>query len=491
MKGARGKGLGGRAALAAFPLAPFPLLVLFLVSVLSAQAAKRPVPFADIKPAIESLREDFLPAEFRGVAPAQAEAQWPDWVARRDAAIRARVEGGDEDSIIHFLLFGTTFTKAPRASERDLAALATAPADGIRALRARIDDFAAAVGSPGANERLQFARQLVERKGIFKSAGGEPVDPSTDPGRAALRRYLDERTQAVGGSVRSATVLDPAAELAAKLTVFRERGLSPDTSIFVDLALERALDGMKAGGALRPGSVRRVAIVGPGLDFTDKLEGYDFYPEQTLQPFAVIDTLLRLDLGDPEQLRATAFDLSPRVLRHLEAARMRARAGAPYPVVLPRNAERPWTPELVEYWQQFGNWIGERATKLPPAPAAAGRVEVRGIAIRPSVVLSVTPVDLNIVTERIELAESDQFDLVIATNILLYYDVFEQMMASANIARMLRPGGFLLTNNRIFELPGSPLSGTGFADVTYMSLTGIGDTGDRVIWYQKEPRNAF
>jgi hypothetical protein len=111
---------------------------------------------------------------------------------------------------------------------------------------------------------------------------------------------------------------------------------------------------------------------------------------------------------------------------------------------------------------------------------------VRGIAIRPSVVLSVTPVDLNIVTERIEQAESDQFDLVIATNILLYYDVFEQMMASANIARMLRPGGFLVTNNRIFELPGSRLSGVGFADVNYMSLPGIGETGDRVIWYQKQ-----
>ena len=100
--------------------------------------------------------------------------------------------------------------------------------------------------------------------------------------------------------------------------------------------------------------------------------------------------------------------------------------------------------------------------------------------------LSVTPVDLNIVTERIEPAESDQFDLVIATNILLYYDVFEQMMASANIARMLRPGGSFLTNNRVFELPGSPLSGAGYADVTYMSLPGIGDTGDRVIWYQKQ-----
>jgi hypothetical protein len=45
--------------------------------------------------------------------------------------------------------------------------------------------------------------------------------------------------------------------------------------------------------------------------------------------------------------------------------------------------------------------------------------------------------------------------------------------------------GFL-TNNRVFELPGNSLSGVGHVDVTYMSLPGIGDTGDRVIWYQRQ-----
>jgi SAM-dependent methyltransferase len=384
------------------------------------------------------------------------------------------------------LLFGTTFTKAARASERDLAGLVTAPAEALGALRTRIDDFAAAVVAPGANERLQFARQVIERKGIFTSAAGGPAGATTDAGRTALRRYLDERTVAVGGSIRSAAVLDPVADLAEKLTVFRERGLSADTSIFIDLGLERALDAMKAAGALRPGAVRRVAIIGPGLDFTDKLEGYDFYPEQTIQPFAVIDTLRRLDLADAGQLQVTAFDLSPRVLRHLEAARTRARAGAAYPIVLPRNTERPWSPELVEYWDQFGNWVGQGAAALPAVPPGAGRVAVRGVNVQPAVVLSVTPVDLNVVTERLEPLESDQFDLIVATNILLYYGVFEQMMASANIARMLRPGGFFLTNNRIFELPGNPLGGAGFADVSYMSLPGIGDTGDRIIWYRKE-----
>jgi hypothetical protein len=51
---------------------------------------------------------------------------------------------------------------------------------------------------------------------------------------------------------------------------------------------------------------------------------------------------------------------------------------------------------------------------------------------------------------------------------------------------MLRPDGFLLTNDRIFELPTTPLTGVGFTDVSYISLPGIGDTGTRIIWYQRQ-----
>jgi hypothetical protein len=436
------------------------------------QSAAVSVAFADVRSILDALRADLLPSDLRGRTAPEVDALWPEWVSRRDAAIRARVEAGDEDSIIHLLLFGTSFTRTPRASDRDLANLASNPAEGLRALRTRVDDFAAAIEAPGSNERLQFARGIVERKGI---------DLATGAGRMALRRYLDERAQTVGGSVLSATVLDPTADLADRLTVFRDRGLSADTSIFIDLGIERALDGMKTAGVLTPGSVRRAAIVGPGLDFTDKLGGYDFYPEQTIQPFALMDALLRLDLAGDARVEITALDLSPRVLRHLEGARDRARTGVPYSLVLPRDADRAWSPELLEYWRRLGNWVGSETTPAAPPPGA-GRVEVRGVLVRPPVVLSVIPVDLNIVTERLDR----QFDLVVATNILLYYDVFEQSLAGANIASMLRPGGVLLTNNRIFELPNSPLTGVGFTDVTYMSLPGLGDAGDRVIWYQRQ-----
>jgi hypothetical protein len=153
--------------------------------------------------------------------------------------------------------------------------------------------------------------------------------------------------------------------------------------------------------------------------------------------------------------------------------------------MLPRNLDQPWTPALMQYWGRFGDRIGE-PINATPAPDSAGRVDVRGVSIHPSVVLSVAPQDLNIVLQRIEpVSNDDQFDLVLATNILLYYDVFEQSLATANIARMLARGGVFLSNDRMIALPGAPLSTAGHTTAIYLEATGLGDRGDRFDWYRR------
>src|SRR5258707_5125858 len=81
-------------------------------------------------------------------------------------------------------------------------------------------------------------------------------------------------------------------EFAERSRLYRTRGLSSDTSLFPNFAIEESLEGIKTRGLLAPGNVSRVAVIGPGLDFTDKQEGDDFYPQQTIQPFAIMDTLL-------------------------------------------------------------------------------------------------------------------------------------------------------------------------------------------------------
>ena len=456
-------------------------LVLVLSAGLAARQDAAPMTYADARLVLDALRQELWPEALRGKTAAEVEAAWPQWVVERDKAIRARVARGDEDSIVYLLLFGTSFTTAPRATTRELSALAARPAEGVAALRPRIGDFAAALASPGSNERLQFAREVIARAGL---------DPSTEAGRTRVREYLEQRAMAIG-QAGIAQLSSMVSEPGAMSTIFRERGLSSDTSVTIDFGIEQTLAAVKAAGLVPDGAIRRVAIVGPGLDFIDKQNGYDFYPQQTIQPFAAIDSLLRYGLATAANLEVVAYDLSPRVVDHLRAARQRAAAGTAYGIVLPRDLSRAWTPGLIEYWQRLGNWIEERDTgtdRRPHAPApppSAGRVEVRSVGVRPNIVLATKADDLNIVTQRVPVSAGAPFDLVIATNILLYYDVFEQSLAAANIASMLRPGGLFLTNTRIVELPGIPLGAAGHTDVTYTSLPGVGDTGDRIMWYQK------
>jgi hypothetical protein len=399
-------------------------------------------PYADARPILEALRVDLLPSELRGLTAAQREAAWPDWVARRDTEIRSRLAAGDEDSVVTFLLFGVSFTRQPRYSFATAAA-ARAPeavaADPV--VEARINDMVAGVASPAANERLQFARRVIERRGVdMSTAAGKQAAGQVL--RDALKRMLADYNTYFNDSSPGATL-------------FRNRGLSSDTSIYAAYAIDAALKDIVTSGVLRAGSVRRVAVVGPGLDFTDKQEGYDFYPLQTIQPFAVIDSLRARNLAAGD-LRMTTYDLNPRVNDHIAAARQRAARSGAYTIQLPRDATQRWQRDLLSYWTRAGEKIGDSVPGTPPPPAA-GRVDVRALRVRPDVVQAITPQDLDVILQRPDpLPDAERFDLVIATNILIYYDVFEQSLALANIARMLHPGEYYSRIIRCSRFPPLP-----------------------------------
>ena len=92
--------------------------------------------------------------------------------------------------------------------------------------------------------------------------------------------------------------------------------------------------------------------------------------------------------------------------------------------------------------------------------------------------LQIVPHDLNVVVQR----SDDAFDLVVATNVFVYYDRFEQSLALANVAAMLKPGGILLCNTSLLELPGSPIKSEGYVSVRYSSRA---NDGDEMVWYRK------
>jgi chemotaxis methyl-accepting protein methylase len=84
---------------------------------------------------------------------------------------------------------------------------------------------------------------------------------------------------------------------------------------------------------------------------------------------------------------------------------------------------------------------------VPGSIAAA--TQTKAVKIRPEIVRRIQAVDLDVVCQRLEMPADQKFDLVIGTNVFLYYGAFDQMLLRSNIALMLKPGGFLLSNDKL------------------------------------------
>jgi hypothetical protein len=325
--------------------------------------------------------------------------------------------------------------ESDKAADRDLVLRRT-----MELIAARLDDLIMALAAPGTDERRLFARSLLQRRGLRFATAAD---------REAARMYLlaaiirvareqDQIDQELGATSRG----DPMAEFVERSRLFRTRGLSLDASLIPNYSVEQALGAMKARGLLEPGGVKRVAIIGPGLDFADKDVGFDFYPPQTLQPFALSDSLTRLALAPAPGPEIVLLDISPRVIDHVTRARARAARNIGYTLNLPLPRSTPWFPEVREYWQRFGDQIGAPVSATPPA--AIGELsELRRVRARAAEVRRMSVSNINIVTQRLD---GEPFDLVIATNVLIYYDTFEQALAMSNIEALLKPGAFLLAN---------------------------------------------
>src|SRR5215471_2782134 len=228
--------------------------------------------YASVKPVLD--RTDVLPADLKN----PNEAKWKAWSQQQDKAIRARLQQGDLDSMVNLLLYGTSFTKQPRIKVENFTQASKA---GI--VRARVDDLVAGVRSPGDNERLVFLNSLLRSQGIDPNSPGETgvfvynnlarvlQEMETLSKRAEEAKRLNEPNGAP----------DPATAIFNwRPGLFQDRGVSLDTGIFPNYSIDYVLRDLKSRGVLREGQVARVAVIGPGLDFSDKNEkfSYDYYP---------------------------------------------------------------------------------------------------------------------------------------------------------------------------------------------------------------------
>ena len=441
--------------------------------------------FASVKPVLDAYRgdaqRDGLPAELRNAD----ETKWTAWSQQQDQAIRARLQQGDLDSMVNLLLFGTSFTKQPRIK---MEGITQASKDGV--LRARVDDLVIGLRNPGDNERLIFLRGLLRMKQIDPGASGGSPETGVFIYNNLMRVLQERMSIAERAAQRVAEAKRVPASPLDRSSLFYDRGVSLDTAIFPNFFIEQTLRDLKKRGVLREGQVARVAVIGPGLDVIDKNEefSYDYYPQQTVQPFALYDSLVRLGLAKGNAVSMSILDISSRVIDHVQRARERARKNTGYVIQLPRDVARTWPPDLIAYWRSLGDQMGTAVAPIRPPkifqPLNGGRgLETRAVRIRPGVVLACEPVDLNIVLERIDLAATDRFDLVVATNIFVYYDAFQQMLALENIGAMLKPGGLLLTNDQMPEVTNGSMRQAGMTDVRF-DFQGS-STRDVVGWYQK------
>jgi len=426
--------------------------------------------YAEAKPVLAWLARE-LPPEL--AAPNQS--KWDAWNRKNDRAIRTRLETGDLDSLVNLLLFGTSFTGQPRIRIEDMGAQAR---NGV--LNARVADLVHGLAVPRGNERLAILRDLVLAKGVQfdspeqrKQAGVFILQN--------LTRVLEEKRRFAERSTAAAAKSPDSTEriLAERSGLFRDRGVSLDTGILADYSVDLALQRVKQQGGL--GRVSRVAVIGPGLTFIDKDEAaaFDYFPPQTVQPFAALDSLLRLDLAGRD-VSLTVLDISPLVLQHLQRARQQASKSIGYTIQLPQDAARSWPADLEDYWRRLGDRVGSAVEPIA-VPATFSGLKTRAFTVTPEMVLRCQAANFDMVAQRMKIPTGERFDLVVATNVFLYYDRFQQALAIENVAPMMKPGGLLLAND---ELPESPESGVHRSGVSAVTDGRAGR--DAMAFYRKQ-----
>src|SRR4030095_13229725 len=138
--------------------------------------------------------------------------------------------------------------------------------------------------------------------------------------------------------------------------LYRARGLSTDTAVEAGYVVYSGLGILKSLDPTR--QVRRVLIVGPGLDLAPRTALVENGPPESYQPWAVIDALLSFGLSRAGDLVVVGADINPRVVDHLTQART-----APPTLTLVSGIAESSTVRVAddyrEYFAQLGRAVGD------------------------------------------------------------------------------------------------------------------------------------
>ncbi len=367
--------------------------------------------------------------------------RFPPYVERLQRAHERRVREGDLDHLVFYLLQSTHFTSEPPI-EPALSAKALveglAPVEkqaflqegkpaSVRmpaAVRSRITPLVRALDSSDPDPRLAYFRRLVEESFPDRADREHAIE------REYLRamRFLYEKEFVAQRSERPAEAVEG---------LYQSRGLSTDTAVEAGYLVYL---GLGVARSLHPDHhVRRVLIVGPGLDLAPRTGLLETGPPESYQPWAVIDALLSLGLAKRDDLEVVAADINPRVVEHLR----RARKDPPVLRLVSGIAETDsvvLSQEYRDYFSTLGRSVGQIDANTVRIPAHLAKV----VKVDAAAAQTLDAVSLDVVTQRLD---ASSFDVVIATNVLPYFDDMELALAVSNIAAMLGPGGVFLHND--------------------------------------------
>jgi hypothetical protein len=402
-----------------------------LAAAISIAAVARPVTWADLPASVHAR------LEAAGVHP----SSFPAFLDGLNRTHAERVREGDLDHLVFYLLQSTHFTRRPPiepalsarafvdalASPDHAAFVDEGRADPSRVpadVRARAHDLLRAIDSRDDDPRIAYFRQLV--------AGALPRGAEREA--ALLREYV----RAMRFLYQKEFVAQHSPDAAdAVASLYRSRGLSTDTAVEAGYVVYLGLGVLKS---LEPDRrVRRVLIVGPGLDLAPRTGFIDEAPPESYQPWGVIDALVGLGLARLDDLDIVCADINPRVVDHLQRART-----TPPSLRLESGLEQ--TPQLSlesDYRDYFAR-LGDAISSASAPVAESHRRLTKTVHVLPAAARALTAERLDIVTERLT---AEPFDLAIATNILPYFDDTELALAMSNISAMLAPGGILLHND--------------------------------------------
>jgi hypothetical protein len=366
-------------------------------------------------------------------------ARFPAWVKDISATNEKRLRDGNYDHLIHYALQSTRMTTLPPIEPATSAKAFVeskskqVPSDA----HARLIAFAAALSKVAQESKEAGDARMAHFRGITGGLRGSVLEARLIREYERAMRFLYEKEFVAGRTTGSA---------AAVASLYQTRGHSSDTEIEAGYAVYAALATLKQ---LEPKkAIARVLIVGPGLDLAPRTALLEAADPQSYQPFAVADALRGLGAaGEPSVtggaggLRIDAVDLNPHVATAIERA-VRAPALTLHVTSGIADTDRTrFTADYRAYLASFGRAIGSTRDE----PDARGHVR-KTIGIAPDVRAAIHASRLDVVTERLTGNDAASYDLVVVTNVFPYLSDPELIVAIANIAAVLAPGGALIHN---------------------------------------------